>query len=150
MPWSEISHIHNSKACSRVDLPQVDSLIFLVMVPVYRHDKKLKRAKIPEINQIYRINRTPNARASFEVPEPEEIVRRTLRKSSSRAMTGCTDSLFSWLKSEKFRKHFWWFILCCRRENNVIALQELIISNKWFSKLHFRGNYYFKVQYHSY
>ena len=49
------------------------------------HDKNLKRAKTPEINQIYRINRAPNARASFEapgVPEPEEIVRRTLRKSN--------------------------------------------------------------------
>ena len=51
---------------------------------MYGHDKNLKRAKTPEINQIYRINRVPKARTSFEVPGvpvPEEIVRRTLRKS---------------------------------------------------------------------
>ena len=33
---------------------------------IYRHEKKLKRAKTPEIN---RINRAPKARASFEVPK---------------------------------------------------------------------------------
>ena len=48
---------------------------------MYRHDKNLERAKTPEINQRYQVNRAPKVRASFEVPkgvpEPEEIVRRT-------------------------------------------------------------------------
>ena len=42
---------------------------------MYRHDKNLKRAKTPEINQIYRINRAPKARASSEVPKAQEASR---------------------------------------------------------------------------
>ena len=52
---------------------------------IYRHDKKLKRAKIRDTNQINRAL-AAKAQARFEVPkalstpEPEEIARRTLRK----------------------------------------------------------------------
>ena len=52
-----------------LDLPQVDSLIFLVMARYMGKIKKLKRAEIPKMNQICRINRAPMARASFEVPK---------------------------------------------------------------------------------
>ena len=70
-----------------VDLPQVDSPIFLAMARYMGTINKLKRAKTPEINQIYRPNRALKARASFVVPKapgaPEpEIERRTLRKSN--------------------------------------------------------------------
>ena len=42
-----------------LDLPQVDSLVCLVMTP-YIGTKKIKRAKTPEINQIYGINKMVN------------------------------------------------------------------------------------------
>ena len=33
---------------------------------MYRYDKNLKRAKTPETNQVYRMNRTRSARSSAE------------------------------------------------------------------------------------
>ena len=62
-----------------VDLPQVDSLIFLVMARyIGTIKKKIERAKTPEIN---RTNRAPKARSNFET-RTGRIVRRTLRNSN--------------------------------------------------------------------
>ena len=57
-----------------VDLPQVDSLIFLVMTRYIGARKKLKRAKTPEIN---RINRAPKRERASKCRR--QIVRRTLK-----------------------------------------------------------------------
>ena len=59
--------VQNPKYWRAKELPQVDSLIVLVMTRYIGTTKKLKRAKTPE---------APSAQ------EPEEVVRRTLRKSS--------------------------------------------------------------------
>ena len=52
-----------------LDLPQVDSLTFLVMTRYIGTIKKLKRVKTPQID------RAPKARASFEVPKVQEASR---------------------------------------------------------------------------
>ena len=64
-----LTKIDYNDAVTYLDLPQVDSL---TNGTIYRHDKKLKRAKTSEIN---RINRAPKARASFEVPKAQEASR---------------------------------------------------------------------------
>ena len=64
-----ISRVSENITPLPLDLPQVDSQIFLVMTKYIGTTKKLKRAKTPEIN------RAPKARSSFEVPKAQEASR---------------------------------------------------------------------------